>query len=130
MGLVVSLLTVGTVAVYARLWGVPLSRPDPATPLPPDEGPEWSPGVVLLLGSMLVLGAGGWLLGGSPPEARDLAVSSGKTALVLLAGLGLHRLLEPWRRKGSLALPNLEGFTDLIGGIGLVGAGLLVVMNR
>jgi hypothetical protein len=38
-----------------------------------------------------------------------------------------------WSRgdgRAALQLPNLEGFTDLIGGIGLVGAGLLVVLNR
>ena len=137
MGLVVSVLTVGTVAVYCRLLGAPLSRPKLGTP-PPQEGePEWSAGVVLLLGALLVLGVallglevGNGLQGESASRALALATSSGKTALVLLAGLGLHRLLEPWRRWGNLALPKLEGFTDLIGGIGLVGAGLLVMLSQ
>jgi multicomponent Na+:H+ antiporter subunit D len=53
-----------------------------------------------------------------------------KTVLVLAAGLGLHRLLEPLRQDRHLHLPDLERLPDLLGGMGLVGAGLLVALNR
>ena len=63
--------------------------------------------------------------------ARDLAMSAGKTALVLLAGAGAAPPAGALAPQGQpSASPTWRRFTDLIGGIGLVGAGLLVVLNR
>jgi hypothetical protein len=48
----------------------------------------------------------------------------------------LERILDRLRRADSPGLPerprlpDVERFTDLVGGMGLVGAGLLVVLNR
>lgn len=117
-----SLLSVGTAAVFARLWSAPLQ---PAA-LPPSASvqadPAWSPGVVLLLAALVLLGAGE----ASRSWGPGLAMEAAKAGLVLAAGVGLHRLLQPLRRSPWFRLPDLEGFPDLIGGIGVVGAGLLV----
>jgi len=118
MGLLLSLLTVGTAAVYARLWGAPLQ--DTAALSPPE--PAWSPGVVVLLLALLLLGAAEASRSWSP----ELVPAAAKAALVLAAGVGLHRLLQPLRRRPWFRLPDLEGFPDLVGGMGVVGAGLLV----
>ncbi|MEA5443809.1 proton-conducting transporter membrane subunit [Cyanobium gracile] len=117
-----SLLAVGTAAVYARLWGAPLRQ----SALPPgataEPEPAWSPGVVLLLAALVLLGAGEAFRDWSPA----LVPAAAKAAVVLAVGVGLHRLLQPLRRIAWLRLPDLEGFPDLVGGIGVVGAGLLV----
>ncbi len=121
-GLLLSLLSVGTAAVFARLWSAPLQ---PSAPLPDAAAqpePAWSPGVLLLLAALVLLGAGEAIRGWSP----SLGPSAAKAALVLAAGMGLHRLLQPLRRRDWFRLPDLEAFPDLIGGIGVVGAGLLV----
>ena len=118
MGLLLSLLTVGTAAVYARLWGAPLQ--DTAALSPPE--PAWSPGVVVLLLALLLLGAAEASRSWSP----ELLPAAAKAALVLAAGVGLHQLLQPLRRRPWFRLPDLEGFPDLVGGMGVVGAGLLV----
>ena len=121
-GLLFSVLSVGTAALFARFWSAPLQ---PATPPPeataPAE-PAWSPGVLLLLAALVLLGAGEATRSWSPA----LGPAAAKAALVLAAGVGLHRLLQPLRRRPWFHLPDLEGFPDLIGGIGVVGAGLLV----
>jgi multicomponent Na+:H+ antiporter subunit D len=117
-GVVLPGLMVGTTAVYARLWGAPRAEDGAGQgPLPPA-------GTLLLLIALLVPGLG---------FAAGLAVpwaSFGKTALIVLAGLALHQLLERLRRRQGLRLPDLEGFGDLLGGIGVVGAALLVVLQR
>ena len=128
-GLLLSLLTVGTAAVYARLWGAPLqdvvataeaSASRPAAMGPPE--PAWSPGVVLLLLALVLLGAAEASRTWSP----ELLPAAAKATLVLAAGVGLHQLLQPLRRRNWFRLPDVEGFPDLVGGIGVVGAGLLV----
>ena len=128
-GLLLSLLTVGTAAVYARLWGAPLqdvvataeaSASRPAAMGPPE--PAWSPGVVLLLLALVLLGAAEASRTWSP----ELLPAAAKATLVLAAGVGLHRLLQPLRRRNWFRLPDVEVFPDLVGGIGVVGAGLLV----
>ncbi len=124
MGLLLSLLTVGTAAVYARLWGAPLLAAAPSSPPPAMTPPEpaWSPGVLLLLLALVLLGAAEATRTWSP----QLLPAAAKAGLVLAAGMGLHRLLQPLRRSPWFRLPDLEGFPDLVGGIGVVGAGLLV----
>ncbi len=123
-GLLLSLLTVGTAAVYARLWGAPLLAAAPSSPPPAMTPPEpaWSPGVLLLLLALVLLGAAEATRTWSP----QLLPAAAKAGLVLAAGMGLHRLLQPLRRSPWFRLPDLEGFPDLVGGIGVVGAGLLV----
>ncbi|MEA5417461.1 proton-conducting membrane transporter, partial [Synechococcus sp. BA-132 BA5] len=116
-GLLPSLLSVGTAAVFARLWSAPLQPW-----VPPPAEPAWSPGVLLLVVALVLLGAGEATLLWGPA----LGPAAAKAALVLAAGVGLHRLLQPLRRRSWFRLPDLEGFPDLIGGIGVVGAGLLV----
>ncbi len=118
MGLLLSLLTVGTAAVYARLWGAPLQDASAATP--PE--PAWSPGVLLLLLALVLLGAAE----ATRTWSSELVPAVAKAALVLAAGVGLHRLLQPLRRLPWFRLPDLEGFPDLVGGMAVVGAGLLV----
>ncbi|MCP9799133.1 proton-conducting transporter membrane subunit [Cyanobium sp. Lug-B] len=117
-GLLLSLLTVGTAAVYARLWGAPLR--EAAAPAPAE--PAWSPGVLLLLAALVLLGAAEASRSWSP----ELLPAAAKATLVLAAGVGLHRLLHPLRHRPWFRLPDLEAFPDLVGGIGVVGAGLLV----
>jgi multicomponent Na+:H+ antiporter subunit D len=132
MGLLLSLLAVGSAAIYARLWGAPLRGEVPAPPAastqpaantPPE--PAWSPGVLLLLAALVLLAAAEASRSWSP----ELVPAAAKAALVLAAGVGLHRLLQPLRCRPWFRLPDLEGFPDLVGGIGVVGAGLLVLMR-
>lgn len=123
LALAVTLLSVGTAAVYGRLWGAPLSR-EPQLAGDPSTDLSWSPGVVVLLLALVVVGAV------ALPWGPALATATAKTALVLLAGWGLHRLLEGLRWRERWRLPELERLSDLLGGIGVVGAGLLVILNR
>ncbi|MCP9841837.1 proton-conducting membrane transporter [Synechococcus sp. J7-Johnson] len=125
LALAVTLLSVGTAAVYGRLWGAPLSR-EPQLELASDPGtdPSWSPGVLLLLLALVVLGVV------ALPWGPALASATATAALVLLGGWGLHRLLEWLRLRERWRLPELERLSDLLGGIGVVGAGLLVILNR
>jgi multicomponent Na+:H+ antiporter subunit D len=123
LALLATLLGVGTAAVYVRLWGAPLRSADrSAADSPQEDG--WSWGVVLLLVALVMLGAGSWA------SLPNLGAALLKTFLVVAAGLGLHRLLEPLRLMDRWRLPDLERFTDLIGSLGLVGAGLLVALQR
>jgi len=102
----VLLVSVGSVALYARLWGAPLSA----------GGGAGSWGSWFLLGGVIVAG---WI---SPMGGAWLS-----TALVFGLGLLLHVLLERLRSGGRQPLPDLERLQDLIGSLGLVGAGLLLV---
>lgn len=123
--LLVTLFSVGTAAVYMRLWASPIVRPSEERP--PAAAPfHW--GVALLLAA-LVLG------NGLPFMANDstLWLSSFKASSllkslgVLLAGWALHRLIQPWR--SSIKLPDLERFDDLIGGMGIMGTALVVTLS-
>jgi multicomponent Na+:H+ antiporter subunit D len=111
-------LMVGTTAVYARLWGAPRAAAAAG------EGPLPPAGTLLLLAALLVPGLQ-LAVGRAVPWS-----SFGKTALIVLTGLAVHQLLERLRRRDGLRLPDLEGFGDLLGGIGVVGAALLVVLQR
>jgi multicomponent Na+:H+ antiporter subunit D len=81
--------------------------------------------VLLLLAALVLLAAAEASRSWSP----ELVPAAAKAALVLAAGVGLHRLLQPLRCRPWFRLPDLEGFPDLVGGIGVVGAGLLVLMR-
>jgi multicomponent Na+:H+ antiporter subunit D len=93
------LLSVGTAAVYARLLWVPLQ-----------------PGPLLLAPGALLLAL---LL---------LAPLVGSTALALPASASALGKALAGVRLPSLPLPNLERLVDLLGGMALVGAGLLLVL--
>jgi multicomponent Na+:H+ antiporter subunit D len=104
----VLIVSVCSVALYARLWGAPWQGP----------GAPGSWGSWFLLGGVIVAGmivpaGGAWL----------------STALVFGLGLLLHLLLERLRSQGRQLLPDLEHLQDLIGSLGLVGAGLLLALR-
>jgi multicomponent Na+:H+ antiporter subunit D len=106
-------LSVGSVAVYCRLCRAPL-----AAPSDPQETSGTLPWGAWLL--MLPLVGGGVLL--LAEVQRGWLVS-----LVLLGfGLVVDQLLERRRQEVSHGLPSLDRLPDLVGGLGLVGAGLLL----
>ncbi|MCP9863421.1 proton-conducting membrane transporter [Synechococcus sp. Cruz-7E5] len=117
------LLSVGTAAVYARLWLLP-GNADEA-----EEGQPASPGALLLVTALLLLNVTPWAL-----EAWKALIGQGmtdallKSAGLLLAGAGLQRLW-PTGNDGY-RLPDLEGFDDLLGGAVLVGAALVLLLSR
>jgi multicomponent Na+:H+ antiporter subunit D len=111
------LLSVGTAAVYARILWVPIRS-----------GPlAQAPGALLL--ALLLLWPL-WLipLGSSPLALPSPAASLAKTLAVLAAGAGveaLRRALAGLRLPG-VPLPDLERLVDLLGGMAVVGAGVLL----
>lgn len=111
----VLVVSVGTVAVYARLWAVGLKVQPPEPPGDEPLLPQVLAFALLLL--PLCLGAEAiapiWSLG---PVLL-------KTAIVFMAGLLLHRLLQ---RLRPFPLPVIERLDQLLGGAVLLGAGLLV----
>jgi multicomponent Na+:H+ antiporter subunit D len=119
----VVLLSVGTAAVYARLWHLP------GTAVLPEQGLPVSPGALLLVAALLLLNVSPWAL-----EVWRTLMGKGmsdallKSAGLLLAGLGLQRL---WPKGANvLRLPDLEGFDDLLGTAALVGAALVLLLGR
>ncbi|MCX5931447.1 MAG: hypothetical protein NTW83_06370, partial [Cyanobacteria bacterium] len=119
----VLLLSVGTAAVYARLWRLPGNAAGA------EEGHPGSPGALLLVAALLLLNVTPWAL-----EAWRTLMGQGMTDALLksgglvLAGLGLQRL---WPRGADdFRLPDLEGFDDLLGGVALVGAALVLLLGR
>jgi multicomponent Na+:H+ antiporter subunit D len=119
----VLLLSVGTAAVYARLWRLPCNA------AMEKDGQPASPGALLLVAALLLLNLTPWA-----QEAWNILMGQGmtdallKSAGLLLAGLGLQRL---WPTGASgFRLPDLEGFDDLLGGVALVGAALVLLLGR
>ena len=119
----VLLLSVGTAAVYARLWRLPHNAA-----MVEEEQPA-SPGALMLVAALLLLNLTPWA-----QEAWNILMGQGmtdallKSAGLLLAGLGLQRL---WPAGASgFRLPDLEGFDDLLGGVALVGAALVLLLGR
>ena len=49
--------------------------------------------------------------------------------VVLGLGIALDQLLEQQRSRNHRALPSLDRLPDLVGGLGLVGAGLLLAIR-
>ncbi len=111
-GLMVLLVSVGTVAVYARLWSVGLQVKPPAPGALPVAWCQWLAFGLLLV--PLVLGAEAL----APTWKPGIGLIT--TALVLAAGL----LLQRWLRPGQ-PLPVLERLDQLLGGVVVLGAGLL-----
>ena len=110
----VLLLLIGSVALYARLCRAPWVL-TPRGPL------SW--GALLLSLPLLLTGAA--FIGG-PPALTTLA----QTLVVLVLGVLLALALERWRWSERIALPQLDRLPDLLGGLGIVGAGLLVAMRE
>lgn len=111
---VVLVVSVGTVAVYARLWTVGFQvkshDPNESGPLLPQ---------LLAFGVLLLpLCLGAEAIAPAWPVASTLLT----TGLVFAAGLMLHALLQPVL---PLPLPVLERLDQLLGGAVLLGAGLL-----
>ncbi|MEB3306521.1 MAG: proton-conducting transporter membrane subunit [Cyanobacteriota bacterium] len=114
----VMLVSVGTVAVYARLWTVELER----KPLPPRQAEPLLPRLLAFGLLLLPLGVGAELIA----PTGSLAPTLLSTGLVFGAGLLLHRLLQPLR---PLPLPMLERLDQLLGGAVMLGAGLLAAFT-
>jgi multicomponent Na+:H+ antiporter subunit D len=121
----VLLLSVGTAAVYARLWRLPSN----AAAEVGEVGQPASPGALLLVVALLLLNFTPWAL-----EAWNTLMGQGmtdallKSSGLLLAGLGVQRL---WPTGANdFRLPDLECFDDLLGGVALVGAALVLLLGR
>lgn len=112
----VLVVSVGTVAVYARLWtvGFQVQSHDPG-----DGGPLL-PQLLAFAVLLLPLCFGAWAIAPRLPAASQLLT----TALVFAGGVLLHGALQPLR---PLPLPELERLDQLLGGAVLLGAGLLAV---
>lgn len=112
-------VSVGTVMVYARLWGAPLSTPHSTmTPLP--RGLQLGAGLLLLV----LLGAG----------LMELARGTSASALlsgaaVLGAGVVLHLLLQRRVVEQQPGLVLGESLHNLLGNLALLGSGLLLAFR-
>jgi multicomponent Na+:H+ antiporter subunit D len=115
----VAVVSVGTVMVYARLWGAPLAPGDGAAPML-SKSERLSVGVLV---SLLALAGAGSLSGGI--RAESLLGS----AAVLGAGLLLHHGLErrPEARIARLTLG--ETLQDLLGNLAVLGSGLVLAFR-
>ncbi|MBC1259681.1 hypothetical protein FQK07_00060 [Synechococcus sp. BSF8S] len=119
--LLVTVFSVGTAAVYTRLWASPIQRVPSGWTWPVSWG-------VTLLVAGLVLSNGLPLMGhDSLPWLASLKPASlGKSLGVLLAGWAVHRLIQPFRAQ--LRLPDVERFDDLIGSMGIMGTAIVVML--
>ena len=110
----VLMVSVGTVAVYARLWTVGFQ----VKPHDPSESGPLLPQLLAFGVLLLPLCFGAEAIA----PVRPLASSLLTTGLVFAAGLLLHAVLQTLR---PLPLPMLERLDQLLGGAVLLGAGLL-----
>lgn len=110
----VLMVSVGTVAVYARLWTVGFQ----VKPHDPSESGPLLPQLLAFGVLLLPLCFGAEAIA----PVRPLASSLLTTGLVFAVGLLLHAVLETLR---PLPLPMLERLDQLLGGAVLLGAGLL-----
>jgi multicomponent Na+:H+ antiporter subunit D len=120
----VLLLSVGTAAVYARLWRWPGNNASPAV-----AGQPASLGALLLVATLLLLNLTPWALEfWGTLMAQGMIRALLKSGGLVLAGLGLQRL---WPKGATgFRLPDLEGFDDLLGGAALMGAALVLLLSR
>ncbi len=110
----VLVVSVGTVAVYARLWSVGIQL----KPHDPSESGPLLPQLLAFGVLLLPLCFGAEAIAPAWPVASTLLT----TGLVIAAGLMLHTVLQPVR---PLSLPVLERLDQLLGGAVLLGAVLL-----
>ncbi|MEB3157251.1 MAG: proton-conducting transporter membrane subunit [Cyanobacteriota bacterium] len=114
LSMAVLLLSIGSVAVYVRLFLAPATRS-------PERPTCW--GALLLTLPLL--------LAGLAVNAGRVSAADALLGLVVLAlGLLLHLGLETLRNDGIPSLPQLDRLPDLLGGLGVVGAFLLVAMAK
>jgi len=122
------LLGVGTAAVYARLCWLPLRL----------GGGLPAPGALLLAAVLVLAGLFPLLIPLSSPDLQTAALLSaapplaatGKALAVLAAGAGVEALrqLALRCRLAGLHLGDLEQFGDLLGGMAVMGAGLVLLL--
>jgi len=124
-----TLVGIGSVAVYARLWS-------PASARSSSPAPRIPPGTALLLISLVSAGLILTVVSATAsngPQAIDLLSSVLQTGVVFAAGWLLHHLLgrdrNSQRRSLARRMPQLESLQDLLGAITVVGAGLLLALN-
>ena len=122
---VVLLVSMGTVAVYARFW--PLLLPANPPPLRPQAVPVpqqlAQPTQERLAVALLLLPL---TIGGIAATALELSWASlFSTALAFAGGLLLHRGSGSIRQVAGLSLPGIERMEQLLGGMVVLGAGLL-----
>ena len=126
----VSVLAVGTVAVYARLWGAPRERPEPTGGLQPADTLAMGLLAAALLLLNLAPGArslwAGWADGALPWALL-------KAGITVALGVALAMLLERRRAPGwhhSWRLSELEHLDALLGVTVVLGAGLVLVLGQ
>ena len=133
-GWLLPLLAVGTAAVYARLVGLRLG-PAAGTAASSSAGVPCvlpAPGAALLGALLLVAGVLPLLAPASAVELQPaaLAAAGGKALAVLAAGAGVEALrrLAMARSLPGLRPPDLERFADLLGGMAVMGAAVVVLL--
>lgn len=128
----VAVLGVGTVAVYARLWGAPVGRLHGAVTAPGAPGAglmsratAWPFGSLLLVAALLLLNLSPWARAFWGNLATDgLGWALLKSGGTVAAGVTLQRLLE-WRGR-PWSLPGLERLDNLLAAVVLLGAVLVL----
>ena len=121
----VLLASIGSVAVYARLWGAPWCAPNGSNKgsnaVQSPSGGSITLLVVVLIGASALIS----LAVAPSHDAEKLAV----TGLIFALGLLLDRGLQRWRPALERRWPDLESLQDLIGSLAVVGAGMLLSLH-
>ncbi|MCP9926639.1 proton-conducting transporter membrane subunit [Cyanobium sp. CH-040] len=127
-GWLVTAISAGTVAVYARIWGPPLSalRAPPASPqsaaaagASATDGAGAPAGATLLVAALVLLSASPWALPlWAAMDRQALTGAMLKTASVFAAGLMLHHLLSASADAAAAAGPVSGPTSDPAAGTG------------